>query len=99
MHHEKALTEGKEIQKSRKEERMKDNGYEYGRLRVVHTNGLGFGFGLAGIRENLFWAFSYNLFAIPLAVSGRIHPILSAAFMLISSLSVISNSLRLYRVK
>jgi Cu2+-exporting ATPase len=54
---------------------------------------------LAVIRENLFWAFSYNLIAIPLAVSGKIHPIVSAAFMVISSLIVVGNSLRLYRVK
>lgn len=54
---------------------------------------------LAVIRENLFWAFSYNLIAIPLAVSGKIHPIISAAFMVISSLIVVGNSLRLYKVK
>ncbi len=50
------------------------------------------------IRQNLFWAFSYNLIAIPLAVSGNIHPIISAAFMSLSSLIVVGNSLRLYRV-
>ena len=54
---------------------------------------------LSVIRENLFWAFSYNLIAIPLAVSGKIHPIISAAFMAASSLLVVGNSLRLYRQK
>ncbi len=49
------------------------------------------------IKQNLFWAFSYNLVAIPLAVSGMLHPIVSAASMAISSLVVVSNSLRLLR--
>lgn len=47
------------------------------------------------IRQNLFWAFSYNLAAIPLAVSGKLHPIAAAAFMVGSSLLVVGNSLRL----
>ncbi|HXX56819.1 MAG TPA: heavy metal translocating P-type ATPase [Thermodesulfovibrionales bacterium] len=51
------------------------------------------------IRQNLFWAFSYNLVAVPLAVSGKIHPIISAACMAISSLIVVGNSLRLYKTK
>ncbi len=54
---------------------------------------------LAVIKENLFWAFSYNLIAIPLAVSGKIHPIVSAGLMALSSLIVVGNSLRLYRIK
>lgn len=54
---------------------------------------------LSVVRQNLFWAFSYNLVAIPLAVSGMIHPISSAAFMALSSLMVVGNSLRLYREK
>ena len=47
------------------------------------------------IRQNLVWAFSYNLIALPLAVTGVLHPIISALLMVISSLVVVSNSLRL----
>ena len=47
------------------------------------------------IRQNLLWAFSYNLIALPLAVSGVLHPIISALLMVTSSLVVVSNSLRL----
>jgi Cu2+-exporting ATPase len=52
---------------------------------------------LRAIRQNLFWAFSYNAVAVPLAVTGRIHPIASAALMAASSLMVAANSLRLGR--
>jgi len=47
------------------------------------------------IRQNLVWAFSYNLIALPLAVTGALHPIISALLMATSSLVVVSNSLRL----
>ena len=47
------------------------------------------------IRQNLAWAFSYNLIAIPLAVTGHLHPILAAGLMSASSLVVAGNSLRL----
>jgi len=47
------------------------------------------------IIENLFWAFSYNFITIPLAVSGKIHPVFSAVLMSISSLIVVLNSLRI----
>ena len=47
------------------------------------------------IKENLFWAFSYNFIAIPLACTGLIHPVMSAAFMSFSSLFVVSNSVRI----
>lgn len=47
------------------------------------------------IKENLFWSFSYNLIAIPLACAGLIHPVMSAAFMSFSSLFVVTNSMRI----
>ena len=47
------------------------------------------------IKQNLFWAFSYNFVAVPLAVSGQIHPIVSAALMSLSSLIVVFNSMRI----
>ncbi|NTU58067.1 MAG: heavy metal translocating P-type ATPase [Chlorobiaceae bacterium] len=47
------------------------------------------------IRQNLAWAFGYNMVAIPLAVSGLLHPIVSALLMALSSLVVVANSLRL----
>jgi P-type Cu2+ transporter len=50
------------------------------------------------IRQNLVWAFSYNLIALPLAVSGVLHPIISALLMVTSSLVVVSNSLRLKKI-
>ena len=47
------------------------------------------------IKQNLFWAFFYNTLGISLAITGILNPILAAAAMLLSSVSVIANSLRL----
>lgn len=49
------------------------------------------------VRQNLFWAFFYNTLGISLAVVGVLNPILAAGAMLLSSLSVIGNSMRLSR--
>ena len=54
---------------------------------------------VAKIRQNLFWAFAYNVAGIPLAAMGYLNPVIAGAAMALSSVSVMSNALLLKRWK
>jgi Cu+-exporting ATPase len=71
---------------------LRDSGLE-GVLGAIRLSKVTF----KNIKQNLAWAFGYNILLIPLAMSGRLNPMWAAAAMAASSLFVVLNSLRLLR--
>ncbi len=67
----------------------------YGVITAINLSGAA----LDKIRQNLFFAFIYNILAIPLAAFGMLNPVIAAAAMMLSSLSVITNALLLKNIK
>ena len=51
------------------------------------------------IRQNLFWAYAYNVAAVPLAFLGLLHPVVAETAMAVSSLTVVANANRLRRLR
>jgi len=51
------------------------------------------------IKQNLFWAFIYNIIAVPMAMMSLLHPVIAEAAMLLSSINVIYNSGRIKKMK